>query len=124
MRGRRQQFVSRRRKFRCKWCGSEPVPKEGMEWREVPIGATIYLPRPPSEPYHPDAAVKAFLARDVRPATVHQAVRRAKIETVEQVEAMSDEQLLAHDGIGQRTLELLRELADAQNPCPPGAVVR
>ncbi|HTA98693.1 MAG TPA: hypothetical protein VK730_13755 [Solirubrobacteraceae bacterium] len=94
-----------------------------MEWREVPIGATIYLPPPPPEPYHPDAAVKAFLDAEGS-ATVRRAVRHAKIETVEQIEAMSDEQLLAHEGIGQCTLELLRELADAQNLCPPGAVVR
>lgn len=93
-----------------------------MEWREVPIGATIYLPPPPPEPYHPDATVKAFLEAEGL-ATVRRAVRHAKIETVEQIEGMSDEQLLAHQGIGQRTLELLRELTDCQVLAPPGCMV-
>jgi hypothetical protein len=67
--------------------------------------------------------MRRFL-EEAKPATIMFAVRGARIATVEQIESMSDDEILKHEGIGQRTLELLRELADAQNLCPPGAVVR
>jgi hypothetical protein len=106
--------------------GPDTLPDMGLEWRLVPVGAEIASPSPrrsrkqppPDGPWNPDAVISRFVL-GLSPKVKH-AVRRARINTVEQIEGMSDEEILRLDGIGYGTLCKMRELVDAQTPESPG----
>jgi len=110
-------------------------PGLGMEWRLVPLGEGEPGPPPkatrapgvPSPPATDPSQIVAFegthVTRELEelimrrlPAKRHRVLPRAGIQSLDQVAAMTDEQLLAIDGIGNGTLARLREAVLARDP--------
>ncbi|MEY2441194.1 MAG: hypothetical protein QOJ46_620 [bacterium] len=110
-------------------------PGLGMEWRIVPIdeggpapaprlARAVGVPAPPTTDPSKIVAFKgAYVTRELHEVMVQRlpAKRRgvlpgAGIQSLDQVAAMTDEQLLAIDGIGKGTLARLREAVLARDP--------
>jgi hypothetical protein len=83
---------------------STDTPDMGMEWRLVPVGASILAASNWGREAEPDLAdLLSHL-----PAQFRYALPRAGITTLAQLDAMTDEQLLAIKGMGPSVLARLR----------------
>ena len=110
-------------------------PGLGMEWRLVAIGEGEPAPRPksvrapgvPPPPATDPSEIVAFAghARDARasrrclrdlPAKRRKLLPRAGIVSLDQVAAMTDEQLVAIDGVGHGMVRRLREALARARP--------
>jgi hypothetical protein len=110
----------------------------GMEWRLVPIGEQLdrrggarpgsFAPAP--EPVRADADLDAFLGTLARSSTVRtsNAFRRQGISTLEQLDSMTDDELLALEGVSWkirgkiRAFIAARNAAQVQDPQPDAPV--
>jgi hypothetical protein len=110
-------------------------PGLGMEWRLVPLdegepepapksARAPGVPAPPAtdpsqivifEGTHITRELEEVIVRQL-PAKRRRVLPRAGIQSLDQVAAMTDEQLLAIEGIGTGTLERLREALLARDP--------
>jgi len=111
-------------------------PGLGMEWRIVPVGEGELAPPPakpsrapgvPAPPATDPRQIVEFAGTHVTRELHEMIVERlaakrqgvlpaAGIVSLDQVAAMSDEQLLAIDGIGRGTLGKLREALESRDP--------
>jgi hypothetical protein len=83
-------------------------PDMGMEWRLVPIGATVHPPPKAGAEAAPDLAeILSHL-----PPQFRYALPEAGISTLAQLDAMTDSQLLAIKGIGPTVVARLRAARD------------
>jgi len=102
-------------------------PGMGMEWRMMPVAGeqpavvtapAPKIPAPAAELVDPVAFADTHVTRELHdlilglPASKRFVLPRCGIVSLDQVAAMSDDDLLAIDGIGRRTLVLLREAVD------------
>jgi hypothetical protein len=93
----------------------------GMEWRLVPIGATVDAPRAPVANAPPiavssDSDLWDFLAT-LTPSPRHKlskALALAGITALDEVAALSDDDLMAIDGVGWKTRCALRAFIAAR----------
>jgi hypothetical protein len=110
-------------------------PGLGMEWRIVPIEEGEPAPAPklaraagvPAPPTADPSQIVAFegtyVTRELHeviverlPAKRRRVLPGAGIQSLDQIAAMTDEQLLAVEGIGNGTLARLREAVQARDP--------
>ncbi len=103
-------------------------PGMGMEWRMMPVAGeqpdvsavvASKVPAPGAELDDPVAFAETHVTRELHdvilrrlPASKRYVLPRCGIVSLDQVAVMSDDELLAIDGIGHRTLMLLREAVD------------
>ncbi len=115
-------------------------PDMGMEWRLAPVGAVVSDPvtadeahgnrTPTPMPVPPDADLKTFLAT-LAPSprsALGRALRRQGVSSLEQIDAMSDDELMALAGVGWKTrcdvrsfLAARAAARDAKQPVGGGA---
>lgn len=99
------------------------TPDMGMEWRLVPIGATIQekahraVGQPEPLVVSPDAGLSELLATFTPSPrnALARALGNAGISTLEQLEAMSDDELMATPRIGWTTRTRIRAFIAARN---------
>jgi hypothetical protein len=101
------------------------MPDMGMEWRLVPVGATADIEQhgrwrgnrtPAPAPVTAEADLTAYLST-LAPspaAALRRALQRAEVLTLDQVDAMSDDDLLAIKGVSWATRCKLRAFLAAR----------
>jgi hypothetical protein len=103
-------------------------PGMGMEWRMMPVAddqpvepvaEAATVPAPAGALVDPVAFADTHVTRELHdvilgrlPVNKRRVLPRCGIVSLDQVAAMSDDELLAIDGIGRRTLMVLREAVD------------